>query len=598
MTVIESFEYKQRFTTDPAERFLTQLNALRKINSVDISLVTTTLRQNVPSFAISEWMNHCLIPFYAFAQTENLTYNPNSGVLPAHNITFTTYFLSLWNLSKGIYKFDPILEEYLPKISLDGKILTSVLKRLPEWCVYIDTPNWNLHGLEPNGFFAFVDYHPQDKFLLQLVIDLPNDQFVLGFPIDSELTYNQVLEEESTHVLTKQFFFDQLSPSEIESQKILESIYKTPSIKNPKLFKNAINVDWIEFSSEILKFTIPRLLFICSQNTDLVNETFPKQFIRRSTFGLNKKTYKSHLTQNSKPSIIRVGSNYAKKLQESTQQQKLHFRLANGNLEVKHETITSIAKRDQEELDSASLLVQWRSALEKTNQYIDRLKASLNTQEELNSKLALENENLENEGFNNLFELDKRKQEVEDLSQINQSLQAELLILNDSLKWQQNHIDQKKLSSNDSAQDLEILRKLASSENFTVTECFILIERYAGNRVSILPNAWKTAKSTDSVYKNGRKLLGMLYRLVTAYLDLYICEGDAKARSVFGSQYSAQESDTVVNSKKINHRIFDGITMTQHLKLDYSHRLYFSVDKEKKKIIIGYCGKHLPISSR
>ncbi len=82
-----------------------------------------------------------------------------------------------------------------------------------------------------------------------------------------------------------------------------------------------------------------------------------------------------------------------------------------------------------------------------------------------------------------------------------------------------------------------------------------------------------------------------------------------KARMVFSSEeYSANESETVENSPTLSaKRRFtykgDSIDMFRHLKIGkvdnvaHTLRVHFAWIPTEKKIVIGHCGEHLPISS-
>lgn len=61
-------------------------------------------------------------------------------------------------MSQGIYRFDPDLFEAVWNTPLEGGLPVDLLYRLPEWCVYVETPgkgafHWDLHG-----FFAHLDW--------------------------------------------------------------------------------------------------------------------------------------------------------------------------------------------------------------------------------------------------------------------------------------------------------------------------------------------------------------------------------------------------------------------------------------------------------
>lgn len=48
--------------------------------------------------------------------------------------------LAAWRMTQGIYRFDPALYEALIDTELDRELPRDPLYRLPEWCVYIETP--------------------------------------------------------------------------------------------------------------------------------------------------------------------------------------------------------------------------------------------------------------------------------------------------------------------------------------------------------------------------------------------------------------------------------------------------------------------------
>lgn len=144
-----------------------------------------------------------------------------------------------------------------------------------------------------------------------------------------------------------------------------------------------------------------------------------------------------------------------------------------------------------------------------------------------------------------------------------------------------------------------MLRPLVFGESMSATDSLKLIEEILPDRVTILDSAWKSAAAIDSNFSQGKELLKTLFMLATDYLDVYLEAGDVKARTVFGAKYSSQESERVQKDPKlVRERTFDGVFMQQHLKIGYAERLYFKIDAPGRKVIIGYCGGHLPIVSR
>lgn len=66
--------------------------------------------------------------------------------------------LAAWRVSQGIYRFDASLREALLATPLTGDLPCEILRRLPEWCVYVDTPDRLWDGAPLHGFFAHLEY--------------------------------------------------------------------------------------------------------------------------------------------------------------------------------------------------------------------------------------------------------------------------------------------------------------------------------------------------------------------------------------------------------------------------------------------------------
>ena len=156
----------------------------------------------------------------------------------------------------------------------------------------------------------------------------------------------------------------------------------------------------------------------------------------------------------------------------------------------------------------------------------------------------------------------------------------------------------------------EGLLELASrSAEPSPSECLDWIERVHGDRCTVLSSAKKSAEDSAR-FREGRWLLGLLGRLVTEYSNALMDGGDSQARRVFGkSEFAATESESVMgNNDMMRQRTFeyDGnpVEMLRHLKIGVNDdvtktiRVHFHWDSARQKIVIGYCGKHLSVSSR
>ena len=65
--------------------------------------------------------------------------------------------LGAWRVTQGIYRFDPDLYLAIIETSVDGDLPHDVLYRMPEWCVYVETPGMLWLGVQLHGFFAHLE---------------------------------------------------------------------------------------------------------------------------------------------------------------------------------------------------------------------------------------------------------------------------------------------------------------------------------------------------------------------------------------------------------------------------------------------------------
>lgn len=221
-----------------------------------------------------------------------------------------------------------------------------------------------------------------------------------------------------------------------------------------------------------------------------------------------------------------------------------------------------------------------------------------------NSALWKELENQE-ENYRILeLERDASEMRVMELEDKNQELLDELR----GNKYKADALRKVGISEKD-APDFDFLFELASQPSPPSAEdCLKAIQIAFPNQCEILESAWQSSRNMIS-FQNGRRLLKLLRRLVTEYAAAIDSGGDVKARMVFSSEeYSANESETVESSPSLSSkRKFsykgESIQMFRHLKIGkadnvaHTLRVHFAWISSEKKIVIGHCGAHLPISS-
>ena len=69
--------------------------------------------------------------------------------------------LAAWRVTKGIYSFDPLVFDAVVNSPVTGVLPFEVLCRLPEWCVYVETPNLSFQGQSIEGIWAHLEWDAQ-----------------------------------------------------------------------------------------------------------------------------------------------------------------------------------------------------------------------------------------------------------------------------------------------------------------------------------------------------------------------------------------------------------------------------------------------------
>ncbi len=83
--------------------------------------------------------------------------------------------LAAWRPTQGIYRFDNSLFSALINTSITGDLPSDVLHRLPEWCVYVETPGLEWVNSPLYGFFAHLEWDVKTgREELRLLLDSEN----------------------------------------------------------------------------------------------------------------------------------------------------------------------------------------------------------------------------------------------------------------------------------------------------------------------------------------------------------------------------------------------------------------------------------------
>lgn len=180
--------------------------------------------------------------------------------------------LAAWRVTKGVYRFDNDVYPYVADSSISSNVPVDSFYRMPEWCVYIETPSLKFMGKEAHGFWAYLDIDiidgKQSRQFLIIVIDVLSPTESMPIPIGIDLS-NGSIEE----CLVK--YLDCLSLTPGAAAEVLDKR------RNALLDGGRGEVKAL---SDALKPYLSMLLYICSQDQEIEGDVgFPSNPPRKKT---------------------------------------------------------------------------------------------------------------------------------------------------------------------------------------------------------------------------------------------------------------------------------------------------------------------------
>lgn len=113
-----------------------------------------------------DWPNWCFMPMAAWAALLQLKYAASEPVEMKWAVAQGVGAVSavgIWRYSQGIYRYDTDLLDALADSDLSGDLPSELFRRLPEWCVYIETPGLTWLGTALHGFWAHLEWDFNDQ---------------------------------------------------------------------------------------------------------------------------------------------------------------------------------------------------------------------------------------------------------------------------------------------------------------------------------------------------------------------------------------------------------------------------------------------------
>lgn len=128
------------------------------------SLVDQVRVANADEIGGPDWPQHCYLPLehagmIAVQLMRMDGVRPTPSNVARHASMIAT--LAAWRMTQGIYRYDPALYPALIDTPIDGDLPAAIIQHLPEWCVYIETPDMTVPTTQGDiplrGTFAWLD---------------------------------------------------------------------------------------------------------------------------------------------------------------------------------------------------------------------------------------------------------------------------------------------------------------------------------------------------------------------------------------------------------------------------------------------------------
>ncbi len=226
-----------------------------------------------------------------------------------------------WQFSKGIYQFDDALYQALITSKIEGKIPSDVLHRLPEWCMYVETPSLNFMKNLTYGFYAWLEHDMNtNRHELRLLIDCEYKLISVPLHLDEWSIYESV-------------------------ERYLKEANLQGSLAGYGLL-NPSQDDIDSITHDIIPF-LSLILYICSDEPDLSNFDEPNSHPNRPQAKKTKKGWRLFPAQ--KVRTWTVGNEIGRKLRHTLNEFANTDRTVKAHLRRGHHKTYWTGKRGSDE---------------------------------------------------------------------------------------------------------------------------------------------------------------------------------------------------------------------------------------------------------
>lgn len=125
------------------------------------------------------WPEWCYLPLAASAAIVTQNTSSHQEMLDAAVNISRLGALAAWRMTKGIYRFDPDVLEDLKDTTLVDEIPNEIFFRLPEWCVYCETPGMTWMNMQLFGMWVHLEWDVNtERHELRFLLDTNDDGLI------------------------------------------------------------------------------------------------------------------------------------------------------------------------------------------------------------------------------------------------------------------------------------------------------------------------------------------------------------------------------------------------------------------------------------
>ncbi|XDD52548.1 AcrVA2 family anti-CRISPR protein (plasmid) [Leptospira sp. WS92.C1] len=237
--------------------------------------------------AIPDWPKGVFAPFPLFLPLVFKGFPDKNDPKYPDKIAFTSMLTALipWSFTKGIYRFSPEIFEELSDSKFPDKVPVEILKRLPQWSIYVELPEEN--EFAAFGFFTHLDFNGEaEEFKIVLVLKNHLPQ-LLSFRLETE-TFEESFGKMKEGIKGNLKYLNMTDGNEVKYSKLIESQYL-----------------------EDFKKLLPFVLYLCSEDAEYKGSFSHENFRKR---GSEKNPL--DFQENSSAVVWYVGVEISKKLRE------------------------------------------------------------------------------------------------------------------------------------------------------------------------------------------------------------------------------------------------------------------------------------------